>query len=165
MSQLKNVHTFPFNKKSEVTDETYEGQFTCRRMTVKDRTRINVRKAQLSGGMYCVRDENGMPTGMGIDEETEGTNYMLAYLEVLLVSKPDWFKADEVFDLDVMFAVYREVEKFNDSFRVVRGDAAAPNGGSPPSGAGTGAAQPAAPNNGNPAPKVVGKEVSPSMDA
>jgi hypothetical protein len=87
-----------------LTGEVLEGTFTVKRLTVGDTTRVAVRVAQLGGG-YAVSDTAHM------------LNSMIAHLEVALVEKPSWFKADELYEMDIIAAVYSEVGKFEDSFR------------------------------------------------
>lgn len=93
-----------------------EGQFTSKRLAIKDRARLGVKKSELSGGMYCVRDENGNPTGQGIDEDTESLCAMIAHLDVSLVQKPVWFDLDELADTDIVAQVYDKVLEYEVSF-------------------------------------------------
>lgn len=161
---LKQTHTFSINHSSEIDQKEYAGQFTCNRLTVMARSRISIKKSQLCGGMYCVRDEDNKPTGLGIDEETEGLNYMLASLEVLLIQKPEWFKPEEISDEAVIIKVFREVMAFDNSFRVGRGTTAQENG-PVGSGEGTGAKKSQEANLAGAPKKVVDPEIQAALDA
>jgi hypothetical protein len=162
---IKKIHTFNIDHTSESDGQQYRGQFACRRMSMMDRSKINVRKSQLSGGMYCVRDDNGNPTGQGIDQETEWLNYCIAVLEIVLVQKPEWWKLDEISDQEVIFKVFTEVMNFENSFRK-RGNGTALTGGDTASGSEANSqAQPAQAVAGSPAPKVVDQKVSAALDA
>lgn len=114
---LAKNHTFMIDIDSDVDERSYRGNFTCKRLSVMDRTKINIRKSQLCGGMYCVRDENGKPTGMGIDTDAEFFNYCLAFLESALLVFPEWWNTNEISDDAVVMAVFKEAFKFENSFR------------------------------------------------
>lgn len=107
--------TFNFEFKAD-DGETYTGQFTTKRLAIKDRAKVGVKKSQLMGGMHCVRDEEGVPTGQGVDEYTDSLNEMIAHLEVSLEQKPVWFNLEEIADVELVQAVYREVMDFEMSF-------------------------------------------------
>lgn len=163
---IKKLHTFTISYHSDIDDTDYDGQFTSRRMSMMDRSKISVRKAQLNGGYYCVRDEKGVPTGMGIDEETEFMNYALAYLETVILQKPAWWDLQQITDNQVMLKVFEEAMKFENSFR----DRGATNNGegekgSVPGSQGSSAAQPQKSNDGSAPKKVVDEKVSASLDA
>jgi hypothetical protein len=161
---LKKLHTFPINFESVVDQQTYTGQFTSRRMSMSDRSKVSVRKSQLSGGMYCVRDDLGKPTGQGIDEDTEWMNYMLAVLEVLVVQKPAWWNIDEITDEKLVMSVFKEVMSFENSFRTGGGGAKG-NEGSVQGSQGASQAEHKEADGGNVPKKVVGAEVQASLDA
>lgn len=164
---IKKTHTFSVNYYSEAEDKTFEGQFTVKLATFVDKTRIATRKSQLLGGMYCVRDDEGNPNGRGVDETTEWHAYMMAYLEVCLIQKPEWWKfegADAILDDEVIFLVMKEAMAFENSFRARKRTTAQGTSGSLPGSEGAGAAQPAQANAGNPAPKVVDREVQAALE-
>lgn len=162
---LKKLHTFSIDHASTIDNQHYVGQFTCARITVMSRSKISIRKSQLCGGMYCVRDDNGNPTGLGIDEETEGLNYMLAVLDVALVQKPEWFKLEEISDEGLLIKVFKEVMAFDNSFRVSGGTTTQANSGSVDSSQGTGAAQHQVSNHNAPVKKMVDEQVQAALDA
>ena len=109
---MKKLNTFSIDYYSKVEQRQFEGKFTVRIASMADKSRIAVRKAQILGGMYCVRDEDGKPTGRGIDEDTEWVSHMQAYLETVLAQKPDWFKLDEIIDEALILKVFAEVMKY-----------------------------------------------------
>jgi hypothetical protein len=155
----------PFTIRHTLEDgEVLEGQFTTKRLSIKDRGRIGVRKSQLAGGMYCVRDEEGRPTGQGIDEHTDWLNSMIAHLEVCLEQKPQWWNLDELADIELVQSVYQEVMDFELSF--FRGADRGEGGREPGQvGAGGSGSQPAQTDAGNKPTPVVGKEVQAALDA
>ena len=58
MAASKNsLKTFTVKYKNE-DDEVLTGTFTTKRMSIMEISKMGVRKSQLSGGMYCVRDDN-----------------------------------------------------------------------------------------------------------
>lgn len=162
---MNTMHTFTIDHLSDDDGKRYTGQFTCKKLSIMDQSRIQVRKAQLSGGLFCVRDDTGIPTGKGLDEEAEFLNLMIAELDTLLVQKPQWWDLDQITDQDLMLAVYKEVSSYENSFRrsnnaqntdSERSDHSSKNGSSPE--------HPQAVAGNNPT-KVVGEEVQAALDA
>lgn len=166
MSISKKTHIFSVKHVSEETGDEFEGQFTTKKLSIMDRSKIGVRRSQLSGGMYTVRDDDGKPTGQGLDEDTDFLNHMIAHLEHALVQKPTWFKLEQIDDAAVLRKVYAEVIEFENSFRVRRNveTAATGLGESSASSSGTQPAPQHADAGGVPA-KVVGREVQAALDA
>lgn len=156
-----NTHTFSIDFKDEETGQQYTGTFTTKRLAIQDKAKLGVRRSQLCGNMYCVRDDDGKPTGQGIDEDTEWLNAMLAHLEIVLVQKPIWWNLQEIASHDLLNRVYKEVVEFENSFKS-RGSAGAGSDGLRQNGSGTQSTQA---NPGNTPTAVVGKEVSASLDA
>lgn len=112
-----NVNQFMINYKSEDTGEMFEGNFSCRRQSIIDKSRINRRRSELAGGYYCVKDENGNPTGQGIDESSEWFCYAVAVLETVIETSPDWYDLDKVYDDGLIFSIFKEVMDYENSFR------------------------------------------------
>lgn len=140
-----------------------EGTFTAKRLSIKDRSQMGLRKSQLSGGMYCVRDDNGNPTGQGLDDDTDYLNAMLAHLEVALIQKPTWWKLDDIVDIGILREVYGKVAAFEASFfRRADGEAGS---GSGLVGAADSSQQPPANGSGNLPTPVVGSQVQAALDA
>lgn len=111
-ARQKLLHTFHINHLSDVDGRRYEGDFTTRKLTIRDLAALGVRKTQLNGGFHHDADN----PGKGVDEQTDEFNNMLAHLEMALVKKPDWWNLDEVTDLELMGRIYKEVITFENSF-------------------------------------------------
>lgn len=164
---IKKTHTFNTRYYSPLDEKQYDGQFTVKVATFMDKTRIATRKSQLLGGMYCVRDEEGNPTGRGVDEVTEWDAYVIAYLENCLIQKPDWWQFEgpnAITDEKIVHMVMKEAMQHENSFRGRGGPATEGANGSLPGSEGAGAPQLAQANAGNPAPKVVDREVSAALE-
>jgi hypothetical protein len=114
---IKKEKTFTIDYQSDEEGEHYSGQFTVKKMSILDVSKVNVRKSQLCGGFYCVRDDADKPTGQGIDEGTDSFNYMIAVLENQLIQKPAWWKLDSISDQGLLSAVFKEVMEFERTFR------------------------------------------------
>lgn len=160
----KRLHTFHIDMESDYDDTHYQGAFTCRKAAVIDHSKIAKRKSELSGGRYCVVDDDGNPTGQGLDEDSDGLNYTIAFLETLLVSSPSWFNIEEISDNRVIMAIYKEVMAFQNSFRR-RGRSTAETAEASGGGEGNGAKESAPAVDHHNAPKVVDGKVSASLDA
>lgn len=110
---MKLQHTFTINHFSEIDQQHYNGTFTCKKLSIRDTSKLGVRTAQLNGGMHFDDDT----PGYGVDGSTNGINHMIAMLELALVNKPSWFDIDELVDLELLSKVYGEVRSFEASFR------------------------------------------------
>ena len=115
--------SFSIDHQSETDGRRYMGTFTCKKLTIRDLSRLGHRKAELCGG-HSYNPE----TGKGIDPGTAYLNEMIAHCEIALVSKPDWFDADNLTDLELLTAVYKEVTSFEVNFL---GDQSAISGQNP----------------------------------
>ena len=109
---LNTAHTFVIKHVSQMDGKVWEGQFTCKKMSVKDLGRLGVRKAELNGGYY----HSEKSPGIGIDAETDSVNSMISQLEISLVQYPYWFNLDNIYDAELLMAIYAEVAKFEGSF-------------------------------------------------
>lgn len=145
------------------TGERLEGKFTAKRLSVAGQAQLGVKRSQLSGGMYCVRSEDGEPTGQGIDAETDFLNAMLAHLSLALIQKPQWWNLDEICDMDLVAKVYKEVADFQASF--FRSKNQETGKGTGQVGEGTGGAESSASGSGNGLTPVVGQQVQAALDA
>ena len=161
MTNPKNQKTFTIRHKME-DESVVEGTFTTKRLSIMDRAKIGVRRSQLCGGMYCVRDENDKATGQGLDEDTDYLNQMIAHLEVALVQKPVWFNLAEVTDLGLVREVYQQVADFEFNF-FRRGNPGTDGPGSIRTSE-SGGERPGT-GSGDAATPVVGQEVSSALDA
>ena len=129
-----------------------------------DRSKVGVRRSQLSSGMYCVRTEDGIPTGQGLDEDTDFTNTAIAHLEVSLEQKPIWWDLDEISDVGLLRKVYEEVMDFEWSFFRREGQSADDKKSDGRSADDSSSADETE-QSGNSPTKVVGPEVQAALDA
>ena len=109
---IDKQRTFLFKYSSSLDGQVYEGQFTCRKLSIRDLAQMGVRKVQLNGG-YHFDDKN---PGCGIEEHIDGMNSMIAHLEIALVQAPHWFRLDDVYDPQLLTEVYMKVVEFENSF-------------------------------------------------
>ena len=118
---IQRTHTFSIDYTSPEDGQRYAGSFTVKKLSIMDLSKMRMRTAQLSGGMHCVTvedaDGNDVATGQGIDSNTEFFNSMLAQLETSIVTAPPWWKLEDLSDVELVRSVYREVEKFEQTFR------------------------------------------------
>lgn len=164
----KKTHTFTVTVDSEMEERNFNGTFTVKTLSMSDRTKVNVLKSQRLGGFYCCKDDDDVPTGRGVDYQTDLDAYVLAYLEVAVTQKPDWFiidGPDALQDSVVVYKVFEEASKFEKTFRVRKRTTAEESDGSTQGGEGTSAPEPAQANAGNGPKKVVGREVQAALDA
>ena len=154
------------NKKTFRIDYTdpegqkFEGAFTCKRQTIRDKSTIAVRTTEINGGFYCVTDDNDNYTGQGIDPNTVVFNRAIATLETVILSKPQWFDLDEMYDENLVSMVWKEVRDFESSFLVSKEDS-----GSEPLRTGTGDTKSKKPKQRSTIEKVVDEEVQDAMDS
>lgn len=153
---VNTMHTWNFHHKSSLDGCVYEGQFTCKKLSIMELSRLGVRKVQLNGGYHF--DES--KPGFGVEEHIDNMNSMLAHLEMAIVQAPIWFNPEEIYDPEILPMIYAEVAKFENSFfrRNRAPSEVAPSGQNDSSGAdqesGTGGR----------ATPVGGNQVQPSLD-
>lgn len=162
MSNKQKTFTFEYMDEDGVVQS---GTFTAKRLSVMDRSKMSVRRSQLSGGFYCVRDEEGKPTGQGIDPETDFVNHMIAHLELSLIQRPKWFKFEEITDFGLINDLYEKVMDFEKSFFRRRDQQAAEGSQSNGSGKETSDQQSPQQTDRPPTAQVVGQEVQAALDA
>jgi hypothetical protein len=121
---INRQHTFMI--RHEGFDGLREGQFTTKKLAIREHTSVTVKKIQLNGGYHY--DE--LKPGMGIDQSTDFMNHIMASLAVCLVQKPAWFNVDTCDDLELLQKVYMECIKFENSFTSPLSRAATGVGGS-----------------------------------
>lgn len=105
-------HTWVFKYQSPIDNKSYEGQFTCKKLSVMELSRLGVRKTQLNGGFHYDEEH----PGQGVEEHIDSMNSMVAHLEVALVQYPIWFNLDQLIDPMILNLVYKEVAKFENNF-------------------------------------------------
>jgi len=96
--------------------------------------------------------------GKGVDWRTNQLNEVIAHLELAITQAPNWWKLDELGDVDLITRVYEGVMLFQNSFRR---DNSARAGGS---GEGTGQDQAQAANDRGDAGPVVVQKVPASLE-
>jgi len=111
-ARQKLLHTFSVDFKSAVDDRRYIGDFTTKKLAIRDISALGVRKTQLNGGFHT----DPANPGYGVDDQTDEFNNMLAHLEIALVAKPVWWRLDEITDLQLIAEVYKEVISFENNF-------------------------------------------------
>jgi hypothetical protein len=90
--------------KSELDGRVYNGNFTFRRLSIGQIAQMGVEVARLNGGLK-------------VDENTDFLNTMLATFRFAVVSAPDWWKPEEMFDTNAVATVYNKYLEFESSFR------------------------------------------------
>lgn len=128
-----NHNPFFFRFQSSLDGKVYEGQFTSKKLSIRDITMLGVRKVQLNGGFHY--DENR--PGQGIEEHIDQLNAMIAHLEIALIQWPAWFNLDLIYDPELLTRLYAKIMEFENSFFRSRDEAgprqSVPTGGSPAS--------------------------------
>ena len=112
MTRQSLTKTFSVDFYSEIDNKRYTGEFTIKKMSIRDLAALGVRKSQLNGGMYF--DSNN--PGRGVDEGTDDLNAMIAQLEISVKKAPAWWDLDNLADNMLIGQVYKEVLTFESSF-------------------------------------------------
>ena len=157
-ARQKMEHVFQVKFDSDMDNRMYTGTFTAKKLSILDQSRINVRKSQLSGGMYY----DPTNPGIGVDDTTDHINYMLAVLEHALVDTPPWWDPEELGDVALMGVVFKEVMEFQTRFRRER--EAARGEGSSGSGEGDGSEETQGTHTVGNVREVVGEEVQAALE-
>ena len=124
---INTTHTWHFRHESSIDGKVYEGQFTCKKLSLMELSRLGVRKVQLNGG-YHFDDKR---PGVGIEEHVDNMNSMLAHLELAIIQAPIWFNPEYLYDPEVLQMIYMEVASFENSFFRPKRSAPEPGQGSP----------------------------------
>lgn len=155
-AKTDNIKTFTINYVSAQDNTTYMGNFTIKKLSIRDLASLGVRKSQLNGGMYYDRER----PGMGVDEQTDSFNNMIAHMEICVKSAPEWWNLDNITDVTLLGEVFKEVMALESSFLDRAANRATANGTS--EAGSTGAVQ--ASNAGSKPSQVVVQEVSASLE-
>lgn len=147
---------FWISYRSDMDGQLYEGQFTTKKLSLRDVAAIGVRKVQLNGGFHHLEDH----PGVGVDAQTDWLNTVIAHLEVALVQAPIWYKLDELIDATLLGKIFEEVMEFENSFFRPDGQSDVNRGGSQ----GAGGPQNQGAGTVGSVAQVVGGQVSPSLD-
>ncbi len=148
----KTVHVFQIDHNSESDDTAYSGTFSCKKLSVRDYSKIQVEKSRLNGGMHHDPEK----PGYGVSEDTDGLNHMFAHLTVALTNSPDWWDLDTIGDMELVTKVYAEVATFEATFRN-RGRVTDGSGAEEGTSTGSGS------DSGGDASTVVGEKVSAAL--
>jgi hypothetical protein len=106
------VKTFSIDYLSDIDDVRYQGNFTIKKLNIRDLAAVGVRKAQLNGGMYY-DSEN---PGRGVDEQTDTFNNMVAHLELAVKTAPVWWDLNKITDMQLVGKIFKEVIDFENTF-------------------------------------------------
>ena len=117
-------HIFSIEHRSEIDDRTYTGDFSCKKLSVRDFAQLSVVKCKLNGGLYYDAEK----PGFGVDENTDDFNHMLAHLQLAVIDTPEWWDLDQIGDIALVALVFKEVASFENSFHQ-RGQADSSDGG------------------------------------
>lgn len=98
-------HEFTIEGKVQGTD--VKGQFKCKYPSVLDEIQIEVQSSNL------IREANPST----LSNATYDVSYMIAYNNVLLEEKPQWYDLDILDNYQIIIEVYNEIKNFVDNFR------------------------------------------------
>jgi hypothetical protein len=100
-------HTFKISVKGTESGRTFEGEFTYRRPRIKEQLEADKWRNKMAG-----------------DAKEEGTSFLYTILSMLrfnIVQAPEWWdgsdKGMELYDLNVILAIYEEIKKFETKWR------------------------------------------------
>lgn len=82
----------------------YSGDFTFKRLTIGDVSKVGAEIARLAGGQT-------------VSEEVDFINTMLAHFSAGIVKAPEWWRPAELYDIGILHAVFKEFMEFERSFR------------------------------------------------
>lgn len=102
--ELKYAHSFHVEYTDPDTGTVHTGEFTCHRLTLANLTEHGVIMSSLCGGI-------NIPPGM------QRIASMIAYCEVALVKRPDWWNPRSMYDEEALHAMHDYVRVWEDSFR------------------------------------------------
>lgn len=159
MAKLGNTTVVHIRVDSEGDDCTYEGDFTIKRQGIMDYSRQQLRKLELNGGRYHVRDD----PGAGVPWSMEYFNEMISTLEITVLKAPDWWDLEEISDFEVMDAVYKEVTAFEATFLNRKRNQVSPTQPSVGNSAADSSTQRGSADATASSDSVVGKEIPPAL--
>jgi hypothetical protein len=115
MSQ--NIHTFAIVDHINPTTQQpfgmkYAGNFKVHRPNLAEKRDIACRDA-------ATLNIYGKVNQLQMDKDVVNVNYIFSNMDVMADEKPDWFSLGKLYEEDeeVVYAVWKEVQKFLDSFR------------------------------------------------
>lgn len=100
------IHEFEINVVGEETNERYQGAFKYKRPNIGLRRQIKIYQDELN---------NGSTT---LDENTQGLNFIISHLHFTLLEFPKWWNGGiDLYDENVVLAIYQKVLDFEEEFR------------------------------------------------
>lgn len=111
-ARQETTKTFHIDYNSAQDGMRYKGDFTIKKLSIRDLSALGVRKAQLNGGMHF----DPANPGRGVSEDTDDLNNTIAHLELSVASAPPWWDLEKVTDVGLLGAVFKEVFAFEQSF-------------------------------------------------
>lgn len=107
-----NERVKEFEIQGEVQGQKVKGKFKAKYPSVLDTLQIQKENSNL------IQDANPETlANLAYDMA-----YMMAYLNVLLIEKPEWFNYEIIDNIDVLINVYDEVNNFVSTFRSGNGE-------------------------------------------
>jgi hypothetical protein len=100
---LQNRKTATFELRGD-DGKMYSGDFTFKRLTIAEVGKVGAEIARLNGGNP-------------VDKTTEFINTMLAHFRYAIVAAPEWWNADELYDLHIVKGVFELLWEHEQSFR------------------------------------------------
>ena len=109
MKELPSMeHTFQVKVEGKAGGQVYEGTFTYKRPTIRQKSLISKLAAKLNEDIKY------------LDEDTKFLHQIIASLHHTLVEAPAWWKKSdsglELYDFNVILDIYKECEKFEDEW-------------------------------------------------
>lgn len=99
--------TFHLTYYSPYHDETFQGNFSIKKLTVAEIAQVGVRQAQLNSGQT------------GVNPVASMYNMWLAQFDYSITHSPNWWEPGEELDSNLLSTVFGKVVSFEDSFREV----------------------------------------------
>ena len=101
--------TFKFELKGNISQITFDGDFTCKVLKIKDQIEVAKYKAFLNGGFE-----------LGMDPASLDMNDKIAFLKVSLVKFPTWWEdcsfGQDLFDENITKELYAKVVEFDNEW-------------------------------------------------
>lgn len=109
---LANQRKHSFTIEGRVQTKLVKGEFECKYPSVIDGLQINTNSSRLLENAYTDALAN----------EAFNMAYKIAFTDVLLTKRPEWFNFAILDDMEVINKVYAEIMNFIDTFRQGNGE-------------------------------------------
>lgn len=123
-SAFPSERTFNLDYTSETDGQRYQGMFTVKRPTMVDQIAVEAEKSKMLGGKYFDEDNPGVGVSSFANQMAEG----VSFLRVCLTNAPEWWNDGDVFDPNLLLAIYVEAQQV-DPFRKVESKSSEGSGG------------------------------------